>query len=508
LSDADESVRLSTIRNFPALLKLLPAEKRAEPFAVWAEVATGEDMLGGGKKRSPTNPVVLNWRQRDYLARSLTELVLLVQPESTLRRIWPLLQTLLTDGIDIVRDDALWAIPVLLASYCPDTLSRKWGMRDAKRFSADAVGEVISWIHGMILRSGPKQKQANFCDRQLYCRICAAIGLALRYSEYLDASKGKVDDSYDDPVSVMNSQFKSYFKKEKSADDGPYQKLTSAEQKHLRRLLVEELLPPALPMKEDRISNVRITLMRGLQIMPYDIRSSAAVKSVLKDLEDESETWTSFGAEENLAEQLQQLQAAAAAARPQRSSGPVDVDAFSDEGQPTKSKSSDSDASSESSAEKQKKKKKKEKKATEEEKDVPEFKVVVFEDGPIGMQLEPTEGDTGCRVCGFLDAEDGTPSPARVSGKIAVGDVILRVNKTSISSYDDAIAMLKAGGRRKIVFRPGRPEDEPKGSDEDDEEVSKTKKAKKEKKHRDKKKAAKRKKEKKEKREKKREVMA
>lgn len=75
------------------------------------------------------------------------------------------------------------------------------------------------------------------------------------------------------------------------------------------------------------------------------------------------------------------------------------------------------------------------------------------------MQLEPTADDSGCRVCGFLEGPDGSPSPAKASGKIAVGDVIVKVNSTKVKSYDATIEVLRAGGRRKITFRPGLPED-------------------------------------------------
>jgi hypothetical protein len=79
----------------------------------------------------------------------------------------------------------------------------------------------------------------------------------------------------------------------------PYQSLTAAERKHLRRLLVYDLLPLALDMKEDRVTNVRLTLMKTLQSLPPDIKRLAAVSAVLQDLEDEVETWESvYGSED------------------------------------------------------------------------------------------------------------------------------------------------------------------------------------------------------------------
>lgn len=464
LNDGDDSVRLSTIRNFPAVLKLLPPKDRREPFLLWSEVVQSEEMLGG-KKRSATNPTVLNWRQRDYLARSLPDLILLIDPALVHKHIWPILKLLLHDSVDIVRDDALWSIPILLVAYCVETLSKWPNVGDrAKKFSTEACSEVIVWIKENVLRVGSLTKAANFSDRQMYCRICAAVGLALRFSEG-DANAEKLKD----PVSVLSDKFKSFFYTERQLDEtesGPYQRLTPAEQKHLRRLLMDDLLPEALEMKEDRISNVRISLMKVLQIMPPDVIAAPAVKVVLKELEEESETWTSFGEEEP------PLVAQPFSQPPRHSSGPVDVDDVAisptasrdDENDPSKDRggspyhegASDEHVGSSGTGSPSK--------AGSEPSNL---KTVVFEAGSIGMQLEPTADDSGCRVCGFLDADEDTPSPARISGEISVGDVIVEVNGIAVASYDSTIATLKAGGRRKISFRPGRPGDEPAADDSD-----------------------------------------
>jgi serine/threonine-protein phosphatase 4 regulatory subunit 1 len=357
LTDSDDSVRLSTIRNFPALLKCLPMRQRREPFLLWSSVVLSDDMLGGGggkKQRSATNPTVLNWRQRDYLARSLPELLLLIDPALIHKHIWPVIQQLLSDGVNVVRDDALWAIPVLLKQYCADTLAHQWPhitVEHAKKFSAEACLEVITWIREEILKVGKsssssrtnkQQAVANFSDRQLYCRICAALGLALRFGQgecsmdSLSASASAEKTKYKDPVSVLSDKFKSFFFANKSNNstemNGPYQRLSVAEQRHLKKILMDDLLPLALSMKEDRISNVRITLMKGLQIMPADVREHADVKSVLKDLQEESETWTSFGAEEPplipppQAHEIHHEQHHHHPSDQESSSGPVDVD--------------------------------------------------------------------------------------------------------------------------------------------------------------------------------------
>ena len=59
----------------------------------------GEDCLGA-KKRSATNPLVLNWRQRDFLARSLP---LATRIDSC--HVWPICQQLIFDSVSLIRDD-------------------------------------------------------------------------------------------------------------------------------------------------------------------------------------------------------------------------------------------------------------------------------------------------------------------------------------------------------------------------------------------------------------------
>jgi hypothetical protein len=461
LKDPDESVRLNVIRNFPALLQVLSPSDRKGPFLMWSEIVRGEELLGI-KKRSAHNPVVLNWRQRDYLARSLPDLIGLVEPSLVHEHIWPIMKTLLTDAVSIVRDDAIWSIAMILKAYCLESLQAWPNVSNFRAFSAQSCAEVIDWLKESILKLGvPREariKPVNFSERQLYCRICATLGLALRFSEQIEGDK-------QDPVSVLSGKFKTFFfpKSKNLQDDlpGPYQAMTKSEQKHLRRLLLNELLPPALEMKEDRISNVRVTLMKTLQLMPAEIRATPLVQPVLQGLVEEVETWENFAiSDQPVPNPLKQSASQAALYQPaQRSlasgavspraqqSVPVDLDAEMPDDR--RSSSDDSSASAEDVAESS------------------DWKTVVFQAGPIGMQLEPTADDRACRVYGFLDSGDGKPSPARHSGKIELGDVIVKVNGKDVHSYDDTIAVLKAGGRREITFRQGTADDD---YDEEEEE--------------------------------------
>ena len=440
LPDGDESVRLNIIRNFASMMQSLNKEDREAPFLVWSEIIQGESFLGG-RKRSASNPVVLNWRQRNYLARSLPELILLVGPKLVREHIWPILKVLLTDTVNDVREDALWSISLIVQRcMCVETVKEWGGIENPEKFSKEFFSEVITWIFANILSNPPspitgKTRPSNFSDRQVFCRICGSLGLALRLSNQDTATPH-------DNVKSLRRTLESLFPEERMPALC-YESMTSAEQKIIKSMLEDNLLPRSLMMKDDRTSNVRITLMKVLQIMPKDIRLSKAVKSVLKELEDEWETWTSFGEEmENDDENKQKV---------------------ANDTRETQQEDSSS--------------------GTHDEAEIPrEIRTVVFEDGPIGMQLEPTKGDKACRIYGFNDFGDEL-SPAHASGLIEIGDVIVSVNGTNVKSYDETIDLLKSGGKRIVCFRSGTEAERyvsDEGSIDEEEEERRQRKAKKE----------------------------
>jgi serine/threonine-protein phosphatase 4 regulatory subunit 1 len=89
---------------------------RSKYLELWAQVVKAEDLLWA-HKRSFTNPSLLNWRQRDGVARSLPHLLLLMEPQHIRSILWPFLKMLLQDGVSLVRENAEWSIPILLLSY-------------------------------------------------------------------------------------------------------------------------------------------------------------------------------------------------------------------------------------------------------------------------------------------------------------------------------------------------------------------------------------------------------
>jgi serine/threonine-protein phosphatase 4 regulatory subunit 1 len=338
LRDTDDSVRLNVIRNFPWLMSLLPLPVRCEYLSMWYGAVKGEDLLGA-HKRSVTNPMLLHWRQRDYVSRSMPDMLSLVDPMEVQQYLWPVLQTLLTDSVSQVREDAEWSIPLLLRVYCAKNMgrtapSKKDQAKDppvvSMRWSADVCQEVVVWLKQNILgvsangsTSSGEGGTGNFSQRQLYCRICAAVGLAIRFSDAMEEAKKEVmtlDRTFEEMLKLHGSA------REEMGGKGsysPYQSLTASERKHLRRFLVYDLLPLALDMKEDRVTNVRLTLMKTLQSLPADIKGLAAVSAVLQDLEDEVETWESvYGSEDTQGAMMASASIGAAASVIPESSSP------------------------------------------------------------------------------------------------------------------------------------------------------------------------------------------
>ena len=64
----------------------------------------------------------------------------------------------------------------------------------------------------------------------------------------------------------------------------------------MHTLLVNSFLPDAFNMREDRVSNVRLTLVAALKVMPEDILEKKETQTILTTLEEEMKTWDSgFG---------------------------------------------------------------------------------------------------------------------------------------------------------------------------------------------------------------------
>ena len=298
LRDPDEAIRLNVLKNLASFLGALPPGDgpghRNNYLPVLHTIIMGEDVLGAAKRRSASNPGVLNWRQRDAVARVLPDLIVLYDANLNREFLWPVLKTLLTDTVSAVRDNAGWSVPVLLRKY--STVSEN------ENEVSDWMSEVTDWLRNTFLDEGfgengmasparlsgsfrRLKKQATmtegaFSKRQGYCRILAAVALAMRM--------GEEDDTPDDNLSLESLQNRQGMP---SVPVDPFGKMSPYERDHFRSILLHDLLPPALDMAVDCVANVRLTLTKCLKVLPIDVRHESHVEEVLSTLEEELMTW-------------------------------------------------------------------------------------------------------------------------------------------------------------------------------------------------------------------------
>jgi serine/threonine-protein phosphatase 4 regulatory subunit 1 len=218
---------------------------------------------------------------------------------------WPILKSLLADSISLVREDAIWSIPILLKCLYFENVNDSEGGGSSKTkelFSNGACQEVVVWLKESILKwsnvSGgttkktSSTKMGNFSQRQLYCDVCTSMAIAIRFGEGLSDP----DDQISQLETKLNSTLKRLNSVPLSEEGSPYRKISTGERKHLLRLLANDVLPLALEFKDDRVTNVRLSLRETLLLMPDEVMQLPAVKETLQTLEEEMETWESFDA--------------------------------------------------------------------------------------------------------------------------------------------------------------------------------------------------------------------
>mmetsp|Transcript_36534 Transcript_36534/g.88236 ORF Transcript_36534/g.88236 Transcript_36534/m.88236 type:complete len:1109 (+) Transcript_36534:158-3484(+) len=84
-------------------------------------------------------------------------------------------------------------------------------------------------------------------------------------------------------------------------------------------------------------------------------------------------------------------------------------------------------------------------------------KVVVFQPGPVGLELEPVNENPfyGCRIARFVDGYPRNPGQARSCGKLSPGDLVLQVqaegSQMTATTYDEMIRLLKISHVKRIM---------------------------------------------------------
>lgn len=297
LRDPDEAIRLNVLKNLASFLGALPSGDgsghRDSYLPLVHSIIMGDDVLGAAKRRSASNPGVLNWRQRDAVARGLPDLIVLFDAHLNHEYLWPIVKTLLTDTVSAVRENAGWSVPVLLRKYMSNQDN-----------SSEWIFEVTSWLRETFLDvgtngyvSGKKsargissarrlKKQATssegaFSRRQGYCRILAAVALTMRMDE------GDDDRGNNSSLASIHSTGKGL----PSVPIDPFDKMPPNERDQFRSILLRDLLPPALEMALDCVANVRLTLTKCLRLLPTDLQKESHVEEVLSTLEEELMTW-------------------------------------------------------------------------------------------------------------------------------------------------------------------------------------------------------------------------
>jgi len=309
LRDPDEAIRLNVLKNLASFLGALPPGdgpgRRNSYLPALHSVIAGEDVLGAVGRRSASNPGVLNWRGRDAVARVLPDLIVLYDAGLNREYLWPVLRTLSTDSVSAVRENAGWSVPVLLRRYA--TANDDGGGNNERNMAW--MMEVTVWLRETFLDNGGAMSGAGgnhrpvssfrqlkkkttssegaFSKRQGYCRILAAVALAMRMGEGSSLGSGHPGR---DPLGCGGSEGPQNGAAPNVPID-PFGKMSQHERECFRAILLRDLLPPALEMAADCVANVRLTLTKCLKALPADVRKEGRVEEVLSTLEEELMTW-------------------------------------------------------------------------------------------------------------------------------------------------------------------------------------------------------------------------
>ncbi len=292
LRDTDDTVRLNVIRNLPSFLSLLSFTKRSKYLPILYEIITGDAMLAS-KRKNALNPMILNWRQRDMIAQIIPNLIILFKPSQVRQYIWPLVKILMSDAVNLVKENVEWSIPIIIRCY--EAKKCKYDSDDielASKFSSEACNEVFVFLKATLLDNKPHsaaslnsvsytktKTSGSFSKRQSYCRVLSAVALILRLNDKekrRQRKKEQKDEKLDFPPHAFYN-------------------LSSDEYRHVYNILQGLLLPSALVMKDDRVTNVRLALAKCLRVMPPDIRDNGDVRVILSTLEEEIQTWEGGG---------------------------------------------------------------------------------------------------------------------------------------------------------------------------------------------------------------------
>jgi len=252
LKDPSEQVRFASLKNFHSFVGSV-----TDPSKRLALLSLVQEML--------TTASPMNWRIRDCAASQLILLMTLFDSQSIRNKITPLVFKLLDDPVAEVREKTCSSIPFLLRkmfwkNICQSELGTYFASdQDVRNWSSMAHQEVLR-----VLKALPYMD--DFSHRQTYCYICLCCASSQQTGR---------------TTTLLES------------DDTSISTNTNVEEMehHLKYILVKELIPLALVLKDDKVTNVRCLLRKCLRSMPKDIRGLSDVAKALKVLDMEEELW-------------------------------------------------------------------------------------------------------------------------------------------------------------------------------------------------------------------------
>jgi len=297
LRDPDEHTRLNTLKNLSSFLAVLTPKARETFLPVLLEF-----------KNSALNQR-LNWRLRNIVAKQLSLLITLFDAKVVRTYLIPLMCAFVKDSVAQVREQTFVCVPVLLLAFSPEKIdnivketqySHERTNEDLQEWATSVAGDIVKWLREELGRN-----ENDFCMRQAFCRICAAIAMAInedpdtterkitkhnRNDSDTNSTFGGTGTAYTDDASSMGDTIASNAGSITSSKSNRYT-ITRKGRKYLHKILVHDLISTALRMKDDSVSNVRLTLFKCLRVMPNSVRSLLVVNVAMRQLAEELNTW-------------------------------------------------------------------------------------------------------------------------------------------------------------------------------------------------------------------------
>lgn len=271
LKDTDEHVRLNAFKNLSSFLSVLRPQTRLNFLGVLEEFQSS----------SKINRNQLNWRLRNTVAKQLVFFIHLYEKQQVHDVICNTLFSLAKDPVAKVREDTYLSFPIILLKFTPSPRGKF--SKEQIKWEEKVTKEIVNWLVYELGRN-----KSDFSNRQAFCRICASIAIAISEGTDIPLEKPSnhnnsvMESDIDEESDTITTNFT--FSEASTVDTSslPVQDFTlsysssfagkfylnAREKSHLHKILVHDLLSTALKLKDDNVTNVRLTLFKTLSVMP------------------------------------------------------------------------------------------------------------------------------------------------------------------------------------------------------------------------------------------------